>query len=388
MIAIRGSAVLEQFFPSKNLDEALKVNKGIGPGFDFLRIALSILIFYGHVRLAVLGAGDNPIINLAGTDIQTSPILSPTAGWTVEEVLDGVRSRLYVLYVPMFFALSGFLVAGSALRLNSVGTFLGFRALRIFPALAVEVTISALVLGLFFTTYSFGDYFFSKDFLQYLGNMLGLVHYHLPGVFEDNPFPRIVNINLWTLPSEFYCYLIMALVMFLGLLANRVFLLVLFSLIYVTFSIASFMGYGLTPGVYPVHIIVFHFGVGTLMYLWRDKIVLSPYLFIACSVIVLLLLRDPSYAALLSVPLTYITVYIGFMAFLNMPFMKGRDYSYGIYLYGFPITQAFVAVMPDISRTMLLLYALSVTVAVSVISWHYIEKPCLALRKGRSPKPV
>ena len=51
----------------------------------------------------------------------------------------------------MFFALSGFLVTGSALRTGRLVPFLGLRVLRLLPALFVEVTLSAIILGGIFT---------------------------------------------------------------------------------------------------------------------------------------------------------------------------------------------------------------------------------------------
>jgi peptidoglycan/LPS O-acetylase OafA/YrhL len=52
----------------------------------------------------------------------------------------------------MFFALSGFLVAGSPERSKTLLTFLGLRAIRIYPALGVEVVLSALLIGTAVTT--------------------------------------------------------------------------------------------------------------------------------------------------------------------------------------------------------------------------------------------
>jgi len=45
----------------------------------------------------------------------------------------GLVAVLTYALVPAFFALSGFLVAGSMLRLRNLKTFLAFRALRILP---------------------------------------------------------------------------------------------------------------------------------------------------------------------------------------------------------------------------------------------------------------
>ena len=98
--------------------------------------------------------------------------------------------------VGAFFALSGFLVAGSALRTKSVRVFLSFRVLRIVPALMTEVALSALVLGPIVTVKPLAQYFSGAEFYQYFGNILGLVRYPLPGVFANNPRANFVNANL------------------------------------------------------------------------------------------------------------------------------------------------------------------------------------------------
>src|SRR5271168_2704028 len=114
---------------------------------------------------------------------------------------------IFLPIVPAFFALSGFLVTGSALRVRATSTFLMFRVLRILPALLVEVTLSALVLGPIFTTLPLRHYFSDPQFFRYFGNIVGWITFYLPGVFHDNIYPT-VNGNLWTLPAELDCYLI------------------------------------------------------------------------------------------------------------------------------------------------------------------------------------
>ena len=104
----------------------------------------------------------------------------------------------------MFFALSGFLVASSLERCKTLFTFLGLRAIRILPALAVEIFISALIIGPLFTTEPAKAYFAAPEFHDYFLNILGDIHYHLPGVFAANPSDA-VNGQLWTVPYEMIC---------------------------------------------------------------------------------------------------------------------------------------------------------------------------------------
>jgi peptidoglycan/LPS O-acetylase OafA/YrhL len=59
-------------------------------------------------------------------------------------------SLFYSSLVPMFLALSGFLIIGSALCLD-LSQFIMNRAMRIAPALAVDIFVSALVIGPLFT---------------------------------------------------------------------------------------------------------------------------------------------------------------------------------------------------------------------------------------------
>ncbi len=180
-------------------------HRGEGPGFPLLRLLLAIAILWIHARY--LSRFDASLVGGASVHKVFVPWSGP--------------SRVFFLFVvPAFFALSGFLVTGSALRLRVTSTFLAFRILRILPALLVEVTLSALVLGPIFTRLSLRSYFTDPQFFRYFGNIVGLITFFLPGVFENNHVP-VVNGNLWTLPAEFDCYLITAALMITGFAYNR-----------------------------------------------------------------------------------------------------------------------------------------------------------------------
>jgi peptidoglycan/LPS O-acetylase OafA/YrhL len=368
---------LQALLRPRSLAEVMSAHKGVGPGFDLLRLGLAVLIFYGHCRYALAPGGtvQNALVQTAAGGA------SAQAAGGLSGFIASVRAHLFILYVPMFFALSGFLVTGSAVRLGNVATFLRFRALRIFPALTFEVVLSALLLGLLFSTLPLPQYVTHPDFIRYFGNIFGIVSFTLPGVFESNPVPGIVNINLWTLPAEFYCYLLMSGVMLAGLLKTTRLVLALFLGGMAAMIAASLaFGVGVQPGIYSTLAIVFHFFVGVAFFLWRDRIPMHPALFAAASVLTLMMLPYPQYAFLMAGPVTYMTVYIGFMSLLALPFMRGRDYSYGIYLYGFPITQALIALSPGITMTNLVTGGLGITIVTAMLSWHLIEKPCLKLK--------
>ena len=97
----------------ETVGSALARHKGEGPGFLLLRYALAIMIFLIHAK-----ALSHRIVATLPTP--ASDLLQDGPGW------DGPMRPIYVALVPAFFALSGFLVAGSAFRLRSTTTFLSF----------------------------------------------------------------------------------------------------------------------------------------------------------------------------------------------------------------------------------------------------------------------
>jgi peptidoglycan/LPS O-acetylase OafA/YrhL len=90
----------------------------------------------------------------------------------------------------------------------STRNFVLNRAARILPALAADIFFAALLIGPLVTKLPAKQYFTDATFLSYFFNIVGWVHYSLPGVFEDNPLPD-VNGALWTVPFEIACYIIL-----------------------------------------------------------------------------------------------------------------------------------------------------------------------------------
>ena len=67
----------------------------------------------------------------------------------------------------------------------------------------------ALILGTLLTTLPLGEYFAHPMLHSYFLNIIGDIHYFLPGVFDQNPSHR-VNGQLWTIPFELECYIVLA----------------------------------------------------------------------------------------------------------------------------------------------------------------------------------
>jgi len=338
-------------------------NRGAGPGFDLMRLGLALTIFITHSYF--VSQGDDGSL------------------W------QGPLRPLLVSLVPVFFGVSGFLVTGSAVRTAALKVFVAFRVLRIAPALVTEVCLSALILGPLVTRLPLRDYFGDHAFFEYFGNVLGRIRFVLPGVFLDNPMPDFVNVNLWTLRPEFYCYAIMATLMVLGLAAKPRVLtwLVMVTALALT-AINFFHNLSDKPDGYQMNVPVFYFFVGALAYHWRARIIIDLRLFGACAVLSYLLLRHPGYAYVAAFPVTYCMIYLGMLPLPRISLLQMGDYSYGIYLYGFPIQQTLVHFFPVFREHWPLLFCVAapLTLSFAMLSWHFIERPTLQLKGIVAPK--
>jgi peptidoglycan/LPS O-acetylase OafA/YrhL len=337
------------------LADKIEAADGRPSGFDYLRIGLALSVIFIHVPQVVYG-----------WDVSYPfwmPWLRPVSA----------------VVVPMFFALSGFLVAGSMLRSKTLVTFFGLRILRIAPALSVEVTLSALILGPIFTNLSLKEYFTDPLFFRYFYNLIGHVQFSLPGVFASNPFPDQVNSQLWTIPPELKCYILMGILSLVLAFRNRWYLLGLA----VAFNALAVVFYhGTEPGrinVPPIAI-VGAFLAGVVLFMFREKIAANFVLFAGCLIGCIALLYVPGGDYWIAFPVAYVTVYLGTFN----PVRHGgdyADYSYGIYLYGFPIQQAVTALTGDHRSWYLdLCFVLPITFVVAALSWRLIERPALRMR--------
>ena len=350
----------------KSIGQVMRENGGVGPGFDFLRLwlALSVVLFH-------------------------SVQLTRGKQWVMEHSAGPVD--IYVSFIiPAFFALSGFLVASSMLRLGKVQIFLLFRAFRIFPALLVEITLSALILGPIVTVLPLGDYFQAPEFHRYFTNVVGIIRFQLPGVFLDNPVPGIVNGQLWTIPGELQCYIALAILMILGVSTRRWLMLAVF--------LAAATGecaIGLLPGrhytpatLQALEALVLSFLAGNALYLIRDLVPMRGWLFLLAIAGCVVAWLVPILALLLgTASVSYVVAYLGLCRIPRVPVLQRGDYSYGIYLYSFPLQQAAVWAFPALREWYwnLLLGGLP-AIGFAMLSWHFLEKPALGLRKLFLPK--
>ena len=300
--------------------------------------------------------------------------LDPSVAWLGFPV-----SRLAVF---LFFTLSGFLVTGSLMK-RGVGAFLQARALRLLPGLWVMLLLVPVLLWAGFGTLALPAFLGDGGTLRFIvrnGVLIG-GHYSLPGLFADHRLPGVVNGSLWTIPHEVRCYLSLALAMWVGVARPRG----RFTLLIAIGLLAALLLPPLPEPLESARGLTFSFYLGVLAWLWRDRLLLSwPLALLAVVGADLLPMATPARTAVMQLAFGYAALVAAFVlpAAVKRLSVRLPDYSYGIYIYGFPMQQVAVA-LGVVAPLANLALAFVMTVVAAGLSWHLVEKPALALKSGK-----
>ncbi len=289
--------------------------------------------------------------------------------------------------VNIFFAMSGFLVCKSLLSRNDLAAYASARFLRIVPGLFFMGVMSALVLGPLVTGLPLIEYFTSPQTWYYAPLIGSLVadplNQYLPGVFSNNPFPEFINGPLWTLRYEAIAYIGLVIAFLIGFFTNTRRYMVLLGLISIVFIAYAF--YNPAPESRSALDHLMRFGLifilGSGFYMLRKYITLRLPVAAALLAITIMLHSTPLYQASLLLFTAYASFWVAFVpkGFIRK-FNKLGDYSYGIYIYGWPIAQAVAMAFPGIAPPELFIIGYALCLPIAAASWHLIESPALAMR--------
>ncbi len=294
--------------------------------------------------------------------------------------------------VDTFFIASGFLVTGSFYSRKEFLSFVWARVLRIFPGLMVCVLFCVLVVGFFYTDMPMDLYFKNEltyHFLFY--NVLLLykpLQYFLPGVFINNPYPFAVNGSLWTLPWEIKMYTILALFKILYFVKSK-FIDQIVRVLIVSLAILStsfYLYYYYTEWGLPHHLLRFSsmFFIGSSFWVFKNKIPFSyKIIFPLMFIMLCLTFQVKIFVLMYSLFLAYFVIYLaygprGFILKFNLL----GDYSYGLYIYAFPVQQSIAASIPGIGVLKMFVFSFAITLFLSIVSWHLVENWALKLKRN------
>lgn len=309
-----------------------------------------------------------------------------------------------------FFVISGFLITRSADRLPA-GRYLWHRALRILPGYWVCLLVVGLVVApsvaLIEHVTVRGTVTAPDGSLAYVLNncCLAIRQPHVGGLLLNTPFGRLTgqkafNGSLWTLLYEALCYLAVAALAATAILRRRWVLLAvgvvafLTALVYLFTAPAvpgpqgptgSVLGISFTVvplELHPLMYLSYTFLLGALCYLYRDRIPLHTGLAALACVIVIGTLQFGAFAVLGYPAFAYLVIWLA----IRLPRrLRGvgreRDYSYGFYIYAFPVQQILaLAGIPRLGMVAYLWIATVITATLAAASWHLIERPAMSLK--------
>lgn len=311
-------------------------------------------------------------------------------GWDLTQPKVGLDPTVPVLTVPiaglavyLFFSLSGFLVTGSLVK-RGVRDYAIARLLRLVPGLWVMLVVVAVGLWFVFGDRPFAAFITHPETLRFLAKNASLLGsaYLLPGIFQDQPFTA-VNGSLWTIPQEVRCYIVLALVGWVGVLASRRVLaiaVVLFALVHFALPL------DLVPALNRPRQLGLAFFLGVMAYQWRGSLRLSwPLALAGVAAAVLVAHVVPVRAiglAALQLGFGYFVLVAAFVVPTGMKRASAAipDYSYGIYIYAFPAQQSVMALGWGTTPVTNIVMAFALVLPFAAASWHFVEQPALGLK--------
>lgn len=324
---------------------------------------------------------------LAATGVLVShayPIsLGPGTPEPLSNLLGGIT--LGTVCVMVFFSISGFFITRSFEQKHSLTAFLRARALRLFPALAVVLAVTVAVSAVFLTDAPPQAFWPAAGEYLLRNLLLFFPKYPLPGVFEANPYGPVINGSLWTLSYEVLCYLGVVICGVLGLLGRRVAFAAVLGLLLTLYAITEALP--LHNRIENLTHLGLPFAVGMSFWVWRAIIPLSWPLAGAALLAAVLLRPTPLFGFALTLTLTYGVFVLGYarIRFLD-GYTRVGDYSYGTYVYAFPLQQlaASLGVMSPLANMAL---SFPVVLLCAVVSWMFVEAPALRLRIAPAMQP-
>lgn len=342
--------------------------------FGFLRFTLAALVLVSH-GLPIGGFPDD------------DPFILYTHHGTT----------LGTLSVAGFFALSGFLITRSYLSTDNLWKYMWHRFLRILPAFWICLVICAFIFAplLFFIENGTLSGFFSTSDSPF--RYIAVNFFLLMRQWSISGMPvsdyHIFNGSLWSLVHEFICYLGIGTFGVLGILKKQRWIVIACTLLLWTLQFLRLHAPDSVPMI-TNHTFIENFlryapffFAGSAMYLYRDKIPFSGRL---CLILLVIYVVGSAYGLfqqnitftreLEVLTLPYIMIWLA----LRLPFQnfdKRCDFSYGFYIYAFPLQNIMTALgVNHLGFTLYTIVCLIVTLVFAIPSYFWIEKPMLDLK--------
>ncbi len=254
------------------------------------------------------------------------------------------------------------------------------------PLLILVCILTVFVVGPIFTNLTSKEYFGNSETWTYFRNIFPAtgIQFFLPGVFTGNIHADGVNGSLWTLIVEERLYLIVS-VFFLFKKQQRVFALLMI-MVNILFGFKGILFHGAIAEYLsgsPAFYAMVFLNAGLLYQLDFDfKSILKSNLAWLTIPLVAISFVFPLLQFLQVLLIPFCVVLIAQVSALTNKAGKWGDFTYGVYIFAFPVQQMLIAENILVHNPYnLFLVTMAIVLPLSALSWHLLEKRCLNYKK-------
>ena len=282
-----------------------------------------------------------------------------------------------------FFILSGLLIAKSLHTRRNMKAYAISRALRIYPALIVLLLAFAFVFAPFFSKPGGIENMWSGQTWKYIARVLTLGDPQgAPGgIFAGN---READFNgpLWTIRFEIMAYIMAGIAFMSGFVTNLWRSVALFLLVQITYIAVPFIVdvNTLPPSILPLLRLSSVFLMG--MVLWHAPKLRAPRWWWIAGLLAIFALLGSSLVGELSANfvLASLLMKLGLPQKSIPALVRIPDYSYGLYIWHYPVLQSVMYIRPDFGPYQLIAVSTPIFIFLAGLSWHLIEKRALKFK--------
>ncbi len=264
----------------------------------------------------------------------------------------------YIMAVPAFLAISGFLVLKSYEESGTWAVFIKKRALRLLPALGVSMLLCWALFDLSAVWNS-------------------TVNWLTGGLIVST---GVTNGPLWSLLWEELAYAGLALLWMAGAYKRR---WIIWMLLAAGFLIV-YWGRKFDSHTQIILFLLPSFFIGNLAYLHREKLLaIHPVVPWALLIAVIFSNKIPGFSQLVNLsPVgfqAFAVVWVGMAGFKAVPF-RFPDISYGLYIFHMPIIIYLIRNNIATTPSHMALWLSGPLLAMCLVSWYAVEKPALRFK--------
>lgn len=283
--------------------------------------------------------------------------------------------------VTVFFLISGFLISMSYAKNQDLKTYIKNRILRIYPGLYVNIFIGIVIL------YVFVDLNFDFDFFKWLLTQISFLQFY--NLEASRAFGTgEINAPLWTISIELVFYAVLPLIFLIDKKIKRILpCIFLISIIFFIYNSSSdrnlFINKLINVSLVPY---LFVFLIGFYFYSYFDffhKYLKDKFFIYFATYIIGRICYYYFNNIFLDILVNYFIfsflVFSFAFSFKGLDnFLRGNDFTYGIYIYHMFFVNIFVQIGEG--GSIYVVYVAILSMCCAIISWFFVEKPCLNLK--------